>query len=182
MQLPILNKYRHYLSQPFIIFSDHSALRYITTMRDSSGKIGRWLNFLSQFNFTVHHRPGDSQEMLIADILSRMIEGIPRSSEEELAIAMEKPVLRLYKGLTSPVLWYWFCVEPATEEELRGEGESGQNEAIPRNPGRRTHLRVMLKRLQKSVDRNEPMGQEWSGGRGSRGHRMVSAEEVEYLS
>ena len=81
-------------------------------MRDSSGKIGRWLNFLSQFRFTVHHRPGNSQEMLVADILSRMIDGIPQTTEEEVAVQLEKPVLTLYKGFASPVLWYWFRVEP----------------------------------------------------------------------
>ena len=106
--------------------------------------------------------------MLIADILSRMIEGMPQTLEEEWAVELEKPVLRLYKGPTSPVLWYWFCVEPASEEDLRTGLDQSQNDEVPKPPGTRTHLRVMLKRLQKTVDRE---GHDWMGGRDSREHR-----------
>ena len=147
-------------------------------MRDSSGKIGRWLNFLSQFKFTVHHRPGNSQEMLVADILSRMIEGIPQTTEEEVAVQLEKPVLRLYKGLTSPVLWHWFSVEPANEEDVRRRGETDKEGQLTNTTGRVTKLKIILKRLQKVVDKE---GQDWAGGRESKEYRMVGAEEVEYL-
>ena len=116
--------------------------------------------------------------MLVADILSRMIEGIPQTTEEEVAVQLEKPVLRLYNGLTSPVLWYWFSVEPANEEDVRRRGETEKEGQLTNATGRVTNLKIILKRLQKVVDKE---GQDWAGGRDSKEYRMVGAEEVEYL-
>lgn len=169
-----IKKYKHFLSRPFMVFSDHGALRYISNMRDASGKISRWLNFISQFSFTVHHRPGNSPEMVVADILSRMMMGMPTSEEEDQAIRMEKPLLKMYKGPISPVLWYWFRVEPAEEGDFEKDDEFvGTGKRSSRGP-----LRVMLKKLQKCVDK------EWENSRkivGEMGQRVLKEEEVEYL-
>ena len=77
-------------------------------MRDSSQKITWWLNYVSQFCFEVHHKPGDSCEMLVPDILSRMMMGGQKDEEEERALRLERPVLHLFKGAMSPMV---LCVK-----------------------------------------------------------------------
>ena len=149
-----VKRYRHFLAKPFIVFSDHNSLRYISTMRDSSNKIARWLNFLSQYTFEVHHFRGDSRELVIPDILSRIMVmvGLHEDKEEIRALKMERPILRLNKGEISPVLMYWFNVEPAREEDFDEENQfiGGQGEEGPRE--RQPQLRIKLKRLQREVD------------------------------
>ena len=149
-----VKKYKHYLSKPFIVFSDHNSLRYVSTMRDSSNKIGRWLNYLMQFTFEVHHRPGDSREMVVADVLSRMMEGMEPGREERLALRMEKPILRLYSAPSSPILSSWFRVEHPREEDFDENGQlvdAPMVEKLPRERG--SQLGVMLRRMEKEVKR-----------------------------
>jgi hypothetical protein len=98
-----VKKFRHYLTAPFVVYSDHNSLRFVS-MRDSSNKIGRWLNFLMQFIFEVHHRPGNSREMIIADVLSRAMTPLAEMTTEIMGIKMEKPILRLYRDQCSPIL------------------------------------------------------------------------------
>ena len=93
-------KFRQFLSKPFLIFSDHGALRYVNSLRDSSHKLARWLNFLMQFNFEVYHKAGNSKEMLVADILSRLMVDTKLNESEALALKMERPWLKLKKGTT----------------------------------------------------------------------------------
>ena len=59
--------------------------------------------------------------------------------------------MRLNKGELSPIILHWFNVEPAQEDDfdennrfLMGEGQVGPRERQPQ---------IMLKRLQKEVDR-----------------------------
>ena len=195
-----VKKYRHYLANPFIVFSDHASLRYVSTMRDSSQKIARWLNFLMQFSFEVHHKAGDSKEMVVADILSRIMSEMKENSEETLAIKMEKPVLRLHRGTTSPVLMSWFCIEKPTRDDFDSEnrlimdmGGELKVEEEPRERG--SQLRIVLKRMQKEVESEEREGTEdLKPGKGvvlfirerMRANemdtfRIVSDSEVEYL-
>ena len=94
-----------------------------------------------------------------------------------MAIQLEKPVLRLYSGPTSPVLWYWFCIEPASEKDIQRETENSDIE--PMKPsGRRSKMKAMLRKLQKTVE-DEKVNRKM--GHGSMNHRVIGAEEVEYL-
>jgi hypothetical protein len=54
---------------PFIIRTDHQSLQYMEGMEPPSGKIMRWFDTLSNFNFTIEHRPGKKHAN--ADALSR---------------------------------------------------------------------------------------------------------------
>ena len=146
-----VKKFRHFLSGSFLIFTDHNALRYISTMRDSSHKICRWLNFLLQFRFEIYHRPGDSRDMLVPDILSRMISELPDDGEE-LALRMERPLLRSHQGSLSPALMSWFCVEPATVEDFDDQNNLKEMEGNEGPRKRNTHLPIILKRLQKVTE------------------------------
>ena len=167
-----IKKFRHYLANPFIVFSDHHSLRYVSTLRDSSLKIARWLNFLMQYKFEVHHRPGDSREMLVADILSRLM--CDREPDSMIAHRMEKPVFRLHQGIGSPILISWFALESPTANDFdlvtTEEGNDKQNEER-----RGLQLGVRLRRQQREVDK------EMRGTEENFNCRYVSAEEVEYL-
>lgn len=54
----------------FEVFTDHSALKWLLTTKDSRGRIARWITFLQQFDMIVSYRPGKEQEHV--DALSRV--------------------------------------------------------------------------------------------------------------
>jgi hypothetical protein len=56
-------------SVPFIIRTDHQSLQYMEGMDPPSGMIMRWYDTLSNFNFSIEHRPGKKHAN--ADALSR---------------------------------------------------------------------------------------------------------------
>ena len=171
-----IKKYRHFLVNPFIVLSDHHSLRYVNSIRDASHKISRWLQYLMQFRFEVFHRNGDSRDMLIPDILSRVMMDTEIDEEEKLALKMEKPLLNLYKGESSPILLEWFKVEPPKIENLREEGmESGKDGRGEPELVRGLHLRINLKRLQKEVDKDGERDEMST-------RRIVLEHEVEYLN
>ena len=62
--------YRHYLiGRPFIVRTDHAALRWLRSFKEPEGQIARWLETLDSYNFTLVHRPGKKHSN--ADALSR---------------------------------------------------------------------------------------------------------------
>lgn len=71
---------KHYLlGRPFIVFTDHIALKYLKTMKlgqDLSGRLARYQMFLQQFEYEIQYKKGKDNND--ADALSR----IPYSIEE----------------------------------------------------------------------------------------------------
>lgn len=66
-----LRKWRIYLTgQEFDIFTDHSPLRYLQTQKTLSPRQTRWMMDLSDFDFTIHYKPG--KQNIVADSLSRI--------------------------------------------------------------------------------------------------------------
>ena len=62
--------YRHYLvGRPFIVRTDHSALRWLRSFKEPEGQIARWLETLDSYDFTLEHRPG--KKTANADAMSR---------------------------------------------------------------------------------------------------------------
>ena len=61
--------WRHYLlSQEFVIYSDHEALRYLHSQKKMNFRHGNWVEFLQRYHFVVKHRAG--VENKAADALS----------------------------------------------------------------------------------------------------------------
>ena len=65
-----LQVWKHYLHGTSVeIRTDHAPLKYFHTQGKLTDKIVRWLDFLSEFDFTVTHIPGESN--MAADCFSR---------------------------------------------------------------------------------------------------------------
>lgn len=56
-----IKKFQSYLyGRHFNVYTDHSALKWLMTIKDPTGRLARWSLLLQQFDFTIHHRSGTS--------------------------------------------------------------------------------------------------------------------------
>ena len=56
------------------MFSDHKSLKYIFTLRDLNMRQHGWIEFLEDYDFTLHYHP--SRVIVVADALSRKSRGV----------------------------------------------------------------------------------------------------------
>ena len=71
----VLNIWRHYLyGEEFEVYSDHKSLKYIFTQQDLNMRQHRWMEFLEDYDFTLHYHPGKAN--VVADALSQKSRGI----------------------------------------------------------------------------------------------------------
>ena len=64
----------HYLyGEQFEVYSDHKSLKYIFTQQDLNMRQHRWMEFLEDYDFTLHYHPGKAN--VVADALSRKSRG-----------------------------------------------------------------------------------------------------------
>ena len=64
-----LKAWRHYLyGEQFEVFSDHKSLNYIFTQRDLNMRQCKWMEYLEDYDFTLHYHPGKAN--VVADALS----------------------------------------------------------------------------------------------------------------
>ena len=65
------DKFRAYLvGKKVIVYSDHTALKYLLSKKDAKSRILRWILMLQEFDWEVRDKKGS--ENLIADYLSRL--------------------------------------------------------------------------------------------------------------
>jgi hypothetical protein len=65
-----MRKFRHYvLGRHTTIVTDHRALVYLDTVKDTTGQLHRWAIELQEYDYTVQYRPG--KDNANADTLSR---------------------------------------------------------------------------------------------------------------
>ena len=77
-----LNKFRHYITgYPVILYTDHSAIKYLTNKPITNGRVTRWLILLQEFDITIKDRLG--KENLVVDFLSRMPKPVDTAAVED---------------------------------------------------------------------------------------------------
>jgi len=77
-------QFRCYLyGRRFTVHTDHRALKWLLNLQDSSSRLARWAIKLSEYDFTVEHRPGT--KMRHADALSKNVNVIT----EKLVLSKE---------------------------------------------------------------------------------------------
>ena len=65
-----LNIWRHYLyGEQFEVFSDHKSLKYIFTQWDLNMRQRIWMEYLEDYDFTLHYHLGKAK--VVVDALSR---------------------------------------------------------------------------------------------------------------
>lgn len=65
-----IKTYHVYLAdKPFTVFTDHSALKWLQSVKHDTGRLARWSILLQSYNFQVVHKKGKKNE--VADALSR---------------------------------------------------------------------------------------------------------------
>ena len=60
--------------EQFEVFSDHKSLKYIFTQQDLNMRQHRWMEYLEDYDFTLHYHPG--KKNVVADALSRKSRGV----------------------------------------------------------------------------------------------------------
>ena len=71
-----LKIWSHYLytEQNFEVYSNHKSLRYIFTPQDLNMRQRGWIEFLKDYDFTLHYHPGKAN--VVVDALSRKSRGV----------------------------------------------------------------------------------------------------------
>ena len=70
-----LKIWHHYLyGEQFKVFSDHKSLKYIFTQQDLNMWQRRWMEYLEDYDFTLHYHP--SKANVVADTLNRKSQGV----------------------------------------------------------------------------------------------------------
>ena len=70
-----LNIWLHYLyGEQFEVFSDHKSLKYIFTQRDLNMRQHMWMEYLEDYEFTLHYHLGKAN--VVIDELSQKSQGV----------------------------------------------------------------------------------------------------------
>ena len=94
-----LEKFRQYvLGSKIIVFSDHAALKYLLTKKESKSRLIRWIILLQEFDLEIKDRPG--KENIAADHLSRI------QAEDSQIINENFPDESILAVNCQPLPWY----------------------------------------------------------------------------
>ena len=64
-----MEAYKEYLTKCFTVITDHQALKWLNSVKDTSSRLGRWALKLQGYDFEIVHKPG--RVHMNADALSR---------------------------------------------------------------------------------------------------------------
>jgi predicted aspartyl protease len=79
------------LAKPFTILTDHKNLEKFSQKKLLSERQVRWSEFLSEFNFTLQHKPG--KDSIPNDVLSRLEQDVPQDATDLRILEREKVLL-----------------------------------------------------------------------------------------
>ena len=80
-----LQCWRHYLFKSFEVFTDNMGVTSLMSKAKLSKREARWVEFLADFDFSVHHKPGKEN---VADALSRR-SGLPEVAVNALEYCLD---------------------------------------------------------------------------------------------
>lgn len=148
-----IERFRAYLEgSHFTVVTDHSSLVWLQNLKDTKGRLGRWLVRLQQFQFTIVHRKGKLNGG--PDALSRNpVEEATESRAIELISVFNKPDDKWYKNL-----YYDISKSPDMYEDFKLEGEQILKQVVVRKEP--TWMRVVPLELRKDALRechDEPL-------------------------
>jgi hypothetical protein len=67
-----LGKFEHYIKgSQIIVYTDHSAIRYLMAKKDAKPRLIRWILLLQEYNLEIRDKPG--KKNVVADHLSRIV-------------------------------------------------------------------------------------------------------------
>ena len=78
----------HYLyGEQLEIFSYHKSLKYIFPQRDLNMRQRRWMEYLEDYDFSLHYHPGKAN--VVADALNRKSQGVLASVASQVVDARD---------------------------------------------------------------------------------------------
>lgn len=86
-----IKQFHPYLaSNHFIEYTDHIALKWLQSIKESTGRLARWSMKLQAYNFTICHKPGPKNQN--ADALSRRdYDNTPDPDNAAVLVACDEP-------------------------------------------------------------------------------------------
>ena len=97
-----LDKFQSYLlGSKVVVFTDHAALRYLLSKKDTKPRLIRWILLLQDFNFEIRYKKGSENH--VADHLSRiLVEG----TDDTLPLHDSFPDEQLFTVSQTQPPWY----------------------------------------------------------------------------
>ena len=127
--------FKHYfLGRHFTVRSDHSSLRWLSKFREPTGQVHRWLEQLSQYDYTIVHRPGLKHRN--ADFMSRIVRGndiLCKQCEMPLEESQECQPLNSV-SLNQESVYNIHMLFAINEDDNDSDGE--EIDQLPAKPGR----------------------------------------------
>ena len=100
-----IDKFRSYLvGSKVIVWTDHSAIKYLVKKKDAKPRLIIWVLLLQEFDLEIKDKKGT--ENLIADHLSRLE---PPEQKRESPIKENFPDEQLFVMQSHPTPWYADC-------------------------------------------------------------------------
>ena len=161
-----IKHFGHYLyGRPFTVRTDHNALKWLQSFKEPQGQVGRWLEMLARYDYTIEHRPGKKHQN--ADALSRnpLPVAVPDPAVETNAVdSSDRAWLQNWTAaelqskqeadpnLKQILLWKWDRATQPAQREVQGTSKATKslNGMLYRQwqteDGRGTRLQLVLPR------------------------------------
>lgn len=82
-----IRAYKEYLTHKFTIYTDHQALKWLNSVKDTSSRLGRWALDLQEYEYSIIHKQGRVHKN--ADALSRRLYEAETKIEPEIETKLE---------------------------------------------------------------------------------------------
>ncbi|XP_074283286.1 uncharacterized protein LOC141607839 [Silene latifolia] len=127
-----LTHWSHYLKhKPFVMHSDHEALKYINSQHKLSHRHAKWVEFRQAYNFSSKYKEG--KQNVVADALSRRHSLLTVISNKVLGFEFMKDIYKEYPDISEE----WIVLtEGGSTVMFRQSLEGAQHVRKPRSPSK----------------------------------------------